>query len=185
MNLPERSARPWLLGALPLAWASSALLVLGNGSLLALVGLAWLGLAWKCFAGRRAAVAKRVLALLVAFALPAQGFAAVAAEVSGPAHFHAAAKAGAHHWHAGVMHHHHALGEAVLVDHGKRSQTLASGEAKRAAFSAVDALAAAAHTVPPYSPAIAPALQRVAKPAAHVASPPERPPRLLRSSLPV
>jgi hypothetical protein len=184
MTLPDRSVRLWLLGILPLAWASSALLVLGDGSLSTLVGLAWLGLAWKYFAGRRAAVAKRALALLVAFALTAQGFAALAAEVSGPGHFHAAAaKAGARHWHAGVMHHHHALGDAVIVDDGKRSHPLAAGDVKCTALG--DALTASGCTILLHSSAIAPALQRVAEPAAHVASPPERPPGLPRSSLPV
>jgi hypothetical protein len=187
MSLPERSSRLWLLSVLPLAWATSALLVLEEGGLLhALLGLAWLGVGWQCLAGRRTVVARRALALLVAAALPAQGFAAIAAEVSGPAHFHAAPAAGERHWHAGVMHHHHAPGTAVIVDDGKRSPAaLASEETKRVAFGAVDAMAAAEPVIPSPAPAIAASPARSADCAAHFARPPERPPRLLRSSLPI
>jgi hypothetical protein len=184
MNLPARSSKPWLLAALPLAWATSVVLVVEQDTLLlAAIGLAWFCLAWKCSAGRRAIVAGRTLALLIAVALPAQGFAVIAAEVSGPAHFHAVAKAGAPHWHVGVMHHHHALGEAVIVDDGKRSKP-ALEETKRTAFGAVDALAATAPAVPPMIPACGAPPASFTEPSAHVARLPERPPRLPSAFLP-
>jgi hypothetical protein len=185
MNLPERSPRPWLLSVLPFAWATSALAVLGEGGLLdAFLALAWLCVGWKYFAGRRAAVARRAIALLIAAALPAQGFAAIAAELSGPAHFHAT-PARERHWHAGVMHHHHAPGDAVVIDDGKRSHPmLASGETKRAASGAVDALAAAEPLVPALASTSEASPPRCTESPAHVTRPPERPPRLLRFSLP-
>lgn len=181
MNLPERSVRPWLLGVLPMAWASSALFVLGDGLLVAAVALAWAILGWKCLAGRRAIIARRVLALTLAGALPAQGFAAIAADVCGPAHFHAATESGAAHWHRGVMHHHHARGDAIVVDDGKRQQALATEETKRTAFG-VDALPATPSSILPPSAANAPEQIRVADPPLHVALPPERPPRLFSAS---
>lgn len=185
MKRVDRSSAPWLLSALPLAWATGAVLVLApEGILLAAIALAWLGVASRYFAGRRTIVARRALALLIAIALPAQGLAAVAVGVSGPAHFHAAAKSGAPHWHAGVMHHHHAEGDAIVVDDGKR-QAPASSEGKRFSFGAVDALTAAGQTFASSLPASEPAYPQVAESAPHAAHPPERPPRLLRISLPV
>jgi hypothetical protein len=187
MRPPERSPRLWLLSILPLAWATSTLLVLADGGLLrALLGLAWLGVGWQCLAGRRTVIARRALALLIAAALPAQGFAAIAAEASGPAHFHTAPAAGERHWHAGVMHHHHAPGTAVIVDDGQRSPAaLPSEETKRVAFGAVDAMAAAEPVIPSPAPAGAALPARSGECAAYVARPPERPPRLLRSSFPL
>jgi hypothetical protein len=181
----ERSPSIRLLGALPLAWASSAALVLADDALIfAALGLVWLGLASRWLAGRRTAIARRALALLIAAAVPAQGFAAAAIEVSGPAHFHAPAKIPAAHWHSGVMHHHHAEGDAVVVDDGKR-QAPSSGEGKRIAFGAVDALAASARALLAPLAANQPAPACIAEPARHTAHPPERPPRLLRISLPI
>jgi hypothetical protein len=172
-----------------MAWTTSALFLLDESRLLyGLACLIWLGLAWRGLAGARLAFARRAVSLLLALALPAQSFAVVAAEARGPAHVHSPALVGAaagHHWHGEVGHHHHAAGEAMLVDDSSRAHdALASGEDKRAAFGAVDALAAASLPVPPLPGSHGPHAVGAAPAATHVASTPEKPPRLLSDSLP-
>jgi hypothetical protein len=184
MNPSERFTGIRLLVTLPLAWLTSAALVLAEDTLVfAALALVWLGLACRWLAGRRAIVAKRALPLLIAAAVPAQGFAAAAIEISGPAHFHVASKSRVTHWHSGVMHHHHADGDAVVVDDGKWQAP--AGEGKRFALGAVDALAAAAHVLPVSLPAGELISPRPAECAPHAPSPPERPPRLISVPLPL
>ena len=158
------SARPWLLGA-PLAWATSATLVLAEGALWSVVPLALWGL-W--LGGRRLRVA------LLAALVPLQAAAAVAAEVHGPGHLHAGS--GVHH-HAQVEHHHHAAGtDAIAVDDERAPADAGARDGKRsapAADSMISVVAAVAAPLPHASP-----LSRPSVPASAIlGAPPERPPR--------
>jgi len=163
--LAPRSARPWLLGA-PLAWATSATLVLAEGALWTVIPLALWGL-W--LGGRRLRIA------LLAALVPLQAAAAVAAEVHGPGHFHAG---GGAHRHAQVEHHHHATGtDAIAVDDERGPRDADVREGKRtaqAADSLTSGIAAIAAPVAHVSP-----LPRSSVPAsAAFGTPPERPPRI-------
>jgi hypothetical protein len=148
------------------AWAASALVILGNIAreagqeglgdactlLRILICCGFLAFAWKCWSGARSRLhARRAIALLVAFAVPLHGFAAVSMEVRGPAHLHASDPSGARHWHGDVEHHHHAADPAVAEVHdgdGQRRAAIAAGNVERAASGALDTLTAAVLVFP-------------------------------------
>jgi hypothetical protein len=169
-----------------MAWAASALFLLDESHLLyALACLAWVAIAWGCLGARRLGVARRALALLLALALPAQGFAAAAEDLRGPAHVHETARSADRHWHGNVEHHHHAAGASIIVDDGSRQQTaLASAEEKRVASGAGDAITAAPPVVAPAQGAEVLLATGLARLVTHAADTPERPPRLLLAFLP-
>jgi hypothetical protein len=180
---------------MPLAWAASTLVVLGHCArsagqdglgalcelLLGLLLCGCLRLAWKrCLGAQAGRGARRAIALLIALAVPIQGFAAISMETRGPAHFHAGDASGAHHWHGDVEHHHHAAdASAVEISNGDdRRNVAAAGENKRAASGALDTLMTAAFVFPSrFGPGALPA-DHQARRTAHVPGMPERPPRL-------
>jgi hypothetical protein len=159
------AARPWLYGA-PLAWATSAALVLAEGALWTILPLALWGL---CLAGRRLRI------LLLAALVPLNAAAAIAAEVHGPGHFHAGDGA---HRHAQVEHHRHAAGtDAIAVDDESAPRDIDVRDGKRGVpaadslTSSVAPIAAPAHYASPLP------LPPVPGPA-FFGAPPERPPRI-------
>ncbi len=162
------AARPWLLGA-PLAWATSAALVLAEGALWTVFPLALWGL---CLGGRRLAVS------LLAALVPLQATAALAAEVAGPAHFHLgtradhpAERAGIHR-HGSLQRHYHSA-DAGAIEIEQKSPL---AQAKRPA-PAADAFIVAAPGVALASFEGAPPPGAVLPPSPHFLPSPERPPR--------
>jgi hypothetical protein len=153
-----RAAR--LLWGMLFAWAVSALVILGNIAreagqtgledactlLRILICCGFLGFAWNCWGSVRNRLrARRAIALLIAFAVPLHGFAAVSIEVRGPAHLHAGDPSGTGHWHGDVEHHHHAADPAIVeIDDGddQRRAAAAAGNGKRVASVALDTLTA-------------------------------------------
>lgn len=180
---------------MPLAWTASALVVLGQCAhsagqdalgttcdlLLALVLCGCLRFAWKRVLGAHARRdARRAIALLIALAVPIQGFAGIASDLRGPAHFHADDPSGTRHWHGDVEHHHHAADPAVVeIDDGddQRHAAAATGNGKRIASSALDTLMDAAFVLPPRPDTGAVLVRDSAKRIPYFPGIPERPPR--------
>lgn len=185
MKLFDTPTRRIWLCALPMAWATSALLLLDESRLLyALACLGWFALAWRSLAGARLALARRATSFLLALTLPVQGFALSAVETRGPAHIHAAAAES--HWHGDVRHHHHAPGESILVDDGmrERQQSLGTGHEKRLAFGGADSIAPSQPVIAPLEHSGAPPDDRTATRPTRAIAAPERPPRLPLVSIP-
>jgi hypothetical protein len=195
MNTFGAPQRGWWLWAMPLAWATSALLILGesardahhdsSGNIWGFLGLlvccSWLSLGWKVCAGpENRVLARRAVVGLLAVVLPVQGLIGIAVELRGPAHFHAHENPAAHHGHAHVERHYHAaLEDAVAVDDGDAQQAAAASvKNKRGAFGSLDASTAAAFIFPSHSLANAIPSERATKQAGHVPCRLERPPRL-------
>lgn len=184
MNDSGRKRRNGWLWALPMAWASSALLLVDETRLLyAVACLAWLALAWRCTPPKRLVVARRAISFLLALALPLQGFAMVALDARGAAHVHTHASS-AGHWHGEVRHHHHAAGDAILVDDAmrERQHSLGTAEDKRIAFGAADSIAPSQRALPAFVRSHVPPAERTANPPSHIASALEPPPRLPSAS---
>jgi hypothetical protein len=176
--------RIWLY-ALPMAWVTSALLLLDQSRLLyVLACLGWVALAWECLAGARLYLARRALALVLALAVPLQGFALTAVETRGPAHVHATPAES--HWHGDVRHHHHAPGESILLDDGmrERQQSLAGAEDKRLAFGGADSIAPSQPAIPSQEHSGAPPDNPRATRPTPIITALERPPQLPLVSLP-
>ena len=163
MSSPKTAALLW---GMPLAWTASALVVLGHCArsagqdglatacdlLLGLILCGGLRLAWKrCLGAQARRGARRAIALLIALAVPIQGFAGIAPELRGPAHFHAGDPSAARHWHGDVEHHHHAADPAIVeIDDGddQRHAAVAAGSGKRVASGTLDTLTAATLVLP-------------------------------------
>jgi len=117
MPSSDRARRFRWPGALVLAWATSALIVVGDGHeafVQFLVFAAWISYGWRCAPSRIRAASRRAMACTLVLAVPLQGVAAAERQARGPAHFHVN---GSSHFHADARHHHHALADnAVLLD---------------------------------------------------------------------
>jgi hypothetical protein len=117
MRLSDRSPAFRWSGALALAWATSGLVLVGEGqeALVQLVVLAaWGSYTWRCTPLRVRAAARRAVACALIVAVPLQSMAAAERQARGPAHFHADASS---HFHADARHHHHAAADnAILLD---------------------------------------------------------------------
>lgn len=185
MKAPNAPMRRAWLQALPMAWATSALLLLDESRLLyVLACLGCLGLAWTWLSGTRLAIARRAISVVLALAIPVQGFAVAAVEARGPAHVHPQ-RASAEHWHNEVRHHHHAAGEATLVDDGtrERQHSLATAEDKRVAFGGADSITPSQLAFPAFRRSYVPPTDPIAKSPSHVGAALVPPPRLLSASL--
>jgi hypothetical protein len=169
LSKKHRSRSTWLL-AVAAGWGTSALLVLTDGASWSVLPLVLLA---GAMAGRPA------LVLLLAVALPLQGFAGMAAEIRGPGHFHSHERSAAPHWHGQVEHHRHAGDEQSIEVEDERGSAaaLAAGDGKRAV--PADTLNGAPRFLPPRAHEAAAVSGPGVPPAGHFPSRPDRPPRPL------
>lgn len=186
-----------LVWAMLLAWSTSALIILGDigrdagqgglgnscDLLRALIYCGCLRFAWKCCLGARNRLyTRRAIALLIAFAVPIQGFAGVAMGLRGPAHFHTHTDhfSGARHWHGDIERHHHAAEAGVVeIDDGDDlgHAALAAGENKRAGYGTLDTLMTMTFVFPAHPRANVALATHSIRLTVHFPGIPEKPPR--------
>ena len=120
--------------SIPLCWLTSALIVLGVAP--SAVFFLWFVLACTYLFRSRSRVV-----WLVALALPMHGYAAIAMDLRGPAHYHgAAAESAPRHAHGAAERHFHVHAEAgVTVDDGERGhESNAAGNGKNGSAGGFD-----------------------------------------------
>jgi hypothetical protein len=128
LGVAEKPWNAWWLLGIPVAWATSALILLGGEARVAGPLLFGCWLAWRCLG---CAKSRRFVVWLTIFALPVHGFAAINMDLRGPSHYHGApADSASRHAHDHAERHFHTHGQAAIeVDDGDRHQETKAAEA--------------------------------------------------------